>query len=98
MFRNIENHHDKYLIVDNRISKYLPRTGVYMVGDEPGAHEHKTPPPAAALTKYNVTPWTNRIYSSDNLQILRFDYRAIGTCTDQAPEPGVSFAKCLGHR
>ena len=98
VFRNIENHHDKYLIIDNRISKYLPRTGVYMVGDEPGAHEHKTPPPAAALTKYNVTPWTNRIYSSDNLQILRFDYRAIGLCTDQAPEPGVSFATCLGHR
>jgi hypothetical protein len=98
VFRSIEFQKDKYLIVDNRISKYLPRTGVYVVGDEPGAHRHKTPPPAAALTKYNVTPWTNRIYSSDNMQILRFDYAAIGLCTDAAPEPGVSFAKCRGHQ
>ncbi len=98
VFQSIARHKDRYLIVDDRISKYLPRTGVYVVGDEPGAHRHKTPPPAAALTKYNVTPWTNRIYSSDNMQILRFDYAALGLCTDVAPAPGVSFAKCRGHR
>ena len=83
-----------YLIVDNRIPRFLPRTGVYTVGDEPGAHEHVSPPPAAAIRKYDITPWTNRIYSSDNLQVLALDIPAVGECTDQRPEPGTSFATC----
>jgi hypothetical protein len=96
VFRNIRQLKDHYLIVDKRISRFLPRTGVYMVGDEPGAHEHVSPPPAAAIAKYSVTPWTNRIYASTDLEILRFDTRAVGLCTDQAPEPGTSFARCPG--
>jgi hypothetical protein len=98
VFSDLQSRQTGYMVVDDRISRYLPRTGVYMVGDEPGAHQHVSPPPAAAVKKYDVTPWTNRIYSSNHLQVLRLDIAALGACTDQAPEPGTSFARCPGTR
>jgi hypothetical protein len=98
LFETISRIPDRFLIVDRRIARFVPGTGVYVVGDEPGAHNHVHPPPVAAIAKYDVTPWTTRVYSSTNLSVLRLDYPALGLCTDVAPEPGTSFASCPGHR
>lgn len=95
VFLGLQSLHTQYLVVDRRTSEFLPRTGVYVVGDEPGARVHLTPPPAAALTKYDLTPWTNVLFSSDNYGVMRFDLAALGLCTDQTPEPGADVRRCL---
>jgi hypothetical protein len=84
----------RYLVVDKRTPRSLPRTGVYMVGDEPGANAHVTPPPAAAIEKYARTPWLIRVYESDSYVVYRFAFGALDVCTDQRPEPGATARGC----
>jgi hypothetical protein len=72
-----------YLIVDKRTPQMLPRTGIYVNGDEPQAHRHKTPPPAAAIERYSRLPWLSRIYESDSYIVYRFDFDRLAACSDQ---------------
>lgn len=94
LFATLKFRQVRFLVVDKRIPLDLPRTGVYMNRAEPGANERTTPPPAKAIDKYDVTPWTARVYESNNLEVDRFVFDGLGVCTDQAPEPGVSEAGC----
>jgi hypothetical protein len=48
--------------------------GVYFVPNEPQAAQRTSPVPAAALAKYESLPWVTKIYTSDNLEIYRFDF------------------------
>jgi hypothetical protein len=83
----------RYLIIDKRTPKMLPRTGIYVNGDEPFAHRHKTPPPAAAITRYSRLPWLSRIYESDSYIVYRFDFDRLAACTDQ-PSRGPAAPRC----
>jgi hypothetical protein len=47
---------------------------VYFVPNEPDAAMRTTPVPAAAIDKYDSLPWVTKIYSSNNLEIYRFDF------------------------
>jgi hypothetical protein len=67
----------QYLVVDKRISKYLPKIGVYIEPSEPDAYLRSTPPSVAAVTKFNKAPWVVKVYATDNLDIYRFDYTAV---------------------
>jgi hypothetical protein len=71
-----------YMVADKRMTEQLPRTGVYMVPDEPQAHNRTSPPPATALTKYRREPWTIGLYASDNMRIYRLDMPQVNVCTD----------------
>jgi hypothetical protein len=59
------------------MARYLPRVGVYFERGEPNAFTRTTPPPAAALDKYETLPWVIKIYQSDNLAIYRFNLAAL---------------------
>ena len=72
----------RYMVADKRMTLGLPRTGVYMVPDEPQAHNRTTPPPTRAWTKYRVEPWTIGLYASDNIRIYRLDMPQVDVCTD----------------
>jgi hypothetical protein len=74
----------RYLIVDKRTPEMLPRTGIYVNGDEPMAHRHKEPPPAAAIERYSRLPWLSRIYESDSYIVYRFDFDRLAACSDQS--------------
>jgi hypothetical protein len=82
-----------YLIVDKRTPHQLPRTGIYVNGDEPGAHRHTTPPPAAAIQRYSRLPWLSRIYESDSYIVYRFAFDRLTACTDQ-PSRGRAARTC----
>jgi hypothetical protein len=94
LLRSMQYIGTEYLVVDKRTPVSLPRTGVYVVKDEPGARAHLTPPPAAAIDKYRRVPWTIKIFESDAFEVYRLDYNALSTCGDQAPEPGARFERC----
>ena len=94
LFATLRYRDVQFLIVDKRTPLELPRTGVLMNRSEPLANRRTTPPPRAAIDKYDITPWTARVYESTNIEVNRFVYGGLGVCTDQAPEPGVSQAGC----
>lgn len=84
----------RYMVIDRRMSRNLPVIGVYFEPNEPGASTRTSPPPAAALEKYQYLPWVTKIYASDNLEVYRFDfgsYRARPAISRVGPElqPGM---------
>jgi hypothetical protein len=77
LLQQIQHSHYRYLVIDKRMARYLPRVGVYFERGEPQAITRTTPPPAAALDKYETLPWVIKIYQSDNLEIYRFNFAAL---------------------
>jgi hypothetical protein len=77
LLQQIQHSHYRYLVIDKRMARYLPRVGVYFERGEPGAITRTTPPPAAALDKYESLPWVIKIYQSENLEIYRFNFAAL---------------------
>lgn len=81
----------RFMIIDRRMSQYLSPVGFYFDPSEPLAYVRTSPPPAAALSKYEWLPWVMKIYTSDNLEVYRFDlpnYRA----RPAVPRPPSGFA------
>jgi hypothetical protein len=62
-----------YLVVDRRMSTGVFRTGFYLDASEPGAGVRSTPIPAAALTKFERYPWMQKVWSSTDYDVYRFD-------------------------
>ncbi|GAC1361930.1 MAG: hypothetical protein NVSMB44_16430 [Ktedonobacteraceae bacterium] len=58
-----------YLIVDTRLSTQTPLEGIYFEEGEPDSYAHAIPISAQALTKFNTTPQTNRVFDSGNIVI-----------------------------
>jgi hypothetical protein len=77
LLQQIQHSHYRYLVIDKRMARYLPRVGVYFERGEPNAITRTTPPPAAALDKYETLPWVIKIYQSENLEIYRFNFAAL---------------------
>jgi hypothetical protein len=77
LLQQLQRFHYRYLVIDKRMARYLPRVGVYFERGEPGAITRTTPPRAAALDKYETLPWVFKIYQSDNLEIYRFNFAAL---------------------
>jgi hypothetical protein len=67
----------RYMVVDRRMARFLPRIGFYLSAHEPGAFARRSPPPLDALTKYERLPWAIKIYSSNNIDIYRYDFGAL---------------------
>jgi Family of unknown function (DUF6541) len=72
----------RYLIIDARMAESLPKTGVYLAPEEPGARRHTKPVPIAALDKYARVPWAIQVYASDHYRIYRLDLGLLDTCAD----------------
>lgn len=62
-----------YVIVDDRMAQYLPAIGAYFVASEPGAFEHKTPVPAAALNRFRQDPWATEVFNSSHYSVYRLN-------------------------
>ena len=77
LLHQIQHSHYCYLVIDKRMARYLPRVGVYFESGEANAITRTTPPPAAALDKYENLPWVIKIFQSDNLEIYRFNLAAL---------------------
>ncbi len=77
LLRELRTSDYRYMVVDRRMARYLPRIGVYFEPDEPEAFRRKTPPPLAALDRYDRLPWTIPVYQSDNLAVYRFDFASL---------------------
>lgn len=74
LVNDLETSDYRYLVIDKRMAQYVPVIGVYFVPNEPQAAQRTSPVPAAALAKYESLPWVTKIYTSDNLEIYRFDF------------------------
>lgn len=74
LVRELVSSHYEYLVIDRRMARELPAVGVYFTPEEPLAYIRTSPPPAAALEKYEFLPWVSKIYTSDNLEIYRFNF------------------------
>lgn len=82
----LEQSHYQYMIVDTHMVQDLPVIGVYFEPDEPQDVQRSTPPPAAAIAKFESLPWVEKIYMSDHLEIFRFNFAALDTpWTEPAP-------------
>jgi hypothetical protein len=77
LLQQLQHSHYRYLVIDKRMARYLPRVGVYFERGEPNAITRTAPPPAAALDKYETLPWVIKIYQSDDLAIYRFNLAAL---------------------
>jgi hypothetical protein len=77
LLRDLRDGGYRYLVVDERMSRFLPRVGVYLVPGEPGADSRKRPVPRAALAKFERLPWTIKVYESDHLSIYRFNFAVV---------------------
>jgi hypothetical protein len=77
-----------YIVVDRRLSRGLPRVGVYVETGEPNTFRHTTPMNAAVLAKFDDAPGVSRVFDSGDLQI--YDVAALAAApiiTDHAAEP-----------
>jgi hypothetical protein len=97
LLRDLRTSRYEYLVVDARMSKFHPGTGVYFVTDEPSTIS-LTPPTPEALDKFDHVPWATKIYSTDNLRIYRLDFSALNVCpagpeVDSALAPGCKRSK-----
>jgi hypothetical protein len=79
LLRELQVSDYRYMVIDRRMSRYLPRIGLYFAPDEPQAGTRTSPPPAAAIGKYNRLPWAIKVYATDNLAIFRFNFAALHT-------------------
>jgi len=59
----------RYIVVDMRISQYLPLEGFYYENTEFNAFKHQDPPNPQLLTKFDTVPRANKIFSSGNIVI-----------------------------
>jgi hypothetical protein len=67
-----------YLIVDRRMAREVPEIQIYFENNEPIAHDGRPGFTLAQLTKFDRTPWTIKIYDSDDVAIYRFDFASLG--------------------
>jgi hypothetical protein len=63
-----------YLIVDRRMAAEVPEIGIYFETNEPIRHDGRPAFTLGQLTKFDRTPWTIKIYDSDQIAIYRFDF------------------------
>lgn len=63
----------RYLVVDRRVATALPAIGSYF---ESGEQDPAIQP--GNIDRYENTPWTTKVFESDNYRIYRFDFNAIG--------------------
>jgi len=68
------NHVD-FLVADRRLSSSLPHVGVYIENGEVGSPGRTTPPPAAALIKFDDAPGAERVYDNGTIRI--YDLRGL---------------------
>ena len=64
----------RYVLVDRRLSQFLPASGQYFP-DDPNAGKYKRPLPADGLAKWNHVAHVSRIYDSGNIVI--YDIRGM---------------------
>jgi hypothetical protein len=67
-----------YLVIDKNITEDVPLLGVYFAPDEPGgAGGSMHPVPSAVIERWARSPYTTRVYDSDQMSIYRFDPRFV---------------------
>lgn len=59
----------RYLVIDQRLTTTLPKLGIYFENSEPGAYQHTSPLPRAAVTKYDAAPELRRVFDSGDIAI-----------------------------
>jgi len=64
-----------YAVVDHRLSRGLPRLGVYFEASEQNAYQHKTPIALNALAKFERIGNARRVFDSGDIVI--YDVRAV---------------------
>jgi hypothetical protein len=62
-----------FAVIDRRLSTGIFKTDFYIDASEPEAGVRKKPIPAAALTKFKAYPWMQKVYSSTDYDVYRFD-------------------------
>jgi hypothetical protein len=66
-----------YLVVDKNITTAVPLLGVYFAPDEPVVDQHPEPVPPAIIERWADSPYTTRVYDSDQITIYRLDPRYV---------------------
>ncbi len=62
-----------YLIIDDRMARYLPAIGAYFTASEPGAFDHTRPVPLQALTRYHLEPWATEVLNTNHYSVYRLN-------------------------
>jgi hypothetical protein len=62
-----------YLVIDRRMSEFVPRIGFYFTPDEPEAFSRTQPVAPEALDKFEQVDWATKIYASDHFSVYRVD-------------------------
>jgi hypothetical protein len=68
----LDDHDVRFLVIDRRITKLLPRIGWYYSDNEPGAGERQRPLPIARLQKFDHSRLFERIYDNGHILIYRY--------------------------
>lgn len=76
LLRELGEAHVDYMVVDRRLTRYVPRIGMYFVPGEPEAFTRTAPPPPT-LDAYERLPWAIKLYQSAHLEIYRLDLAAL---------------------
>jgi hypothetical protein len=66
-----------YLVMDKNIAKDLPLLGVYFAPDEGPHGGQLVPVPRATIERWAASPYTTRVYDSDQITIYRLDPRHV---------------------
>jgi hypothetical protein len=83
----------RYLVVDRRLSRFVPEARTYFTTNEPIEHGGTTSQvPAAALRRFDTVPWATKVMSTTNFSVYRLNFGAAGVpsctvpgCTAVAP-------------
>jgi hypothetical protein len=74
LLRQLSEWNFGYLIVDRRMAEQVPEIGIYFEVNEPIPHNGRPAFTLGQLTKFDHTPWTIKIYDSEDIAIYRFDF------------------------
>lgn len=59
----------RYILIDQRLSRLLPKLGFYFDAEEPDAYQRMTPLDPATLAKFNEVENVSRVFDSGDIQI-----------------------------
>ena len=83
--RALQPEHVGFMVVDRRLSTAVFRSGFYVDNSEPLANVRTKPIPAAALTKFEAYPWCQKVWSSTNYDVYRFDMSRLRLPAGEGP-------------
>jgi len=86
LIHELETSDYEYVVVDRRLSRFVPLVGTYFTSVEPlKASGTKSIVPAAALARFDTVPWATKVMDTPDYAVYRINFAAVGLRSCSTP-------------